>query len=149
MAGVNKAIIVGHVGDNPNIRTAQSGARIASFSIATSEQWRDKSTGERKETTDWHRVVVFNEALVKVVEQYVKKGSKLYIEGAMRTRKWTDKGGVERYITEVVLGPFHSQIALLDRREGVPPAASADDYGGPPGDTGSVAKPEYNDEIPF
>ena len=122
MSGVNKAILVGHLGADPDIRRTQDGRPIASFSVATSETWRDKASGERKEATSWHRVVIFNEALAGVAGQYLKKGSKVYIEGAMKTRKWTDQGGVERYVTEVVLQAFNATLVLLDRREGVPPA---------------------------
>ena len=145
---VNKAIIVGFVGQNPDIRTTQAGAKFATLSIATSESWKDKSTGERKERTTWHRVVIFNEGLVKIVESYVKKGSRIYVEGSMQTRKWTDAQKIERYVTEVVLGPYGAQLTLLDKREGAPPPAdSADAYGAQgPGDAG---KPDYNDEIPF
>ena len=119
MAGsVNKAILVGNVGADPQIRTAQDGRKIANFSIATSESWKDKNTGERKDRTEWHRIVMFNENLAKVVEQYVKKGSKLYIEGALQTRKWTDQSGAEKYSTEVVLQGFNAVMVLLDRAEG-------------------------------
>lgn len=115
MAGsVNKVILVGNVGKDPEIRRTQDGKQIANLSIATSETWRDKNTGERKEKTEWHRVVVFNEGLCKVVEQYVKKGSKLYVEGALQTRKWTDQSGVEKYSTEVVLQGFGGVLTMLD-----------------------------------
>ena len=145
MSGVNKAIIVGFVGKDPELRRTQAGAPIASFSVATSETWRDKATGERKEHTDWHSVVVFNEGLAKIVEQYVKKGARIYVEGAMKTRKW-EKDGVTRYVTEVVLGAFGASIQLLDRAEGrPPPAADASQYAGGSRD----ATPAFNDEIPF
>jgi single-strand DNA-binding protein len=142
---VNKAIVVGHLGNDPKIRTTQGGAKVAELSIATGKSWRDKQTGERRQSTEWHRVVVFVEGLVKVVEQYVKKGSKLYVEGEMRTRKWTDNAGVERYTTEIVIGQFGGQIVLLDRREGVQPAASEDDYGS----QGGGGTPPPDDEVPF
>jgi single-strand DNA-binding protein len=146
MTGVNKAIIIGHLGADPEIRRAQSGAAIASFTVATSESWRDKATGERKERTDWHRVVVFNEALVKIAEQYLKKGSKVYLEGAMRTRKWTDSKNIERYTTEVVLQGFQTRIVMLDARERVPGAEGEESYG----TSGAPAPaPDINDEIPF
>jgi single-strand DNA-binding protein len=122
MSGINKAIVLGNLGGDPDIRRTQDGRPIASFSVATSETWRDKTTNERKEVTTWHRIVIFNEGLAKVAEQYLKKGSKVYLEGAMKSRKWTDQGGVERYVTEVVLQGFNSSLVLLDRREGVPPA---------------------------
>ena len=140
---VNKAIVIGHCGKDPEIRTTQSGTKVASLSIATSESWRDKSTGERKQDTQWHRVVCFNDGLVKVIEQYVKKGSALYIEGAMKTRSWRGQDNVERYVTEIVLGPFNAKLVLLDRREGAPQADGPDAYGG------AAAAPDINDEIPF
>ena len=115
MAGsVNKVILVGNVGKDPEIRRTQDGRPIANLSLATSETWRDKATGERKEKTEWHRVVIFSEPLCKVVEQYVKKGSKLYIEGALQTRKWTDQSGAEKYSTEVVLQGFNGTLTMLD-----------------------------------
>jgi single-strand DNA-binding protein len=119
MAGsVNKVILVGNLGKDPEIRRTQDGRPIANLTVATSETWRDKNTGERKEKTEWHRVVIFNEGLCKVVEQYVKKGSKVYIEGALQTRKWTDQSGVEKYSTEVVLQGFNSTLTMLDGRSG-------------------------------
>ena len=119
MAGsVNKVILVGNLGKDPEIRRTQDGRPIANLSVATSETWRDKSTGERKEKTEWHRVVIFNEGLCKVVEQYLKKGAKVYIEGALQTRKWTDQSGVEKYSTEVVLQGFNSTLTMLDGRSG-------------------------------
>ena len=119
MAGsVNKVILVGNLGKDPEIRRTQDGRPIANLSLATSETWRDKNSGERKEKTEWHRVVVFNEALCKVIEQYVKKGAKLYIEGALQTRKYTDKDGVEKYSTEVVLQGFNATMTMLDGRQG-------------------------------
>ena len=116
MGSVNKVILVGNLGRDPEIRSMPNGDRIANLSIATSETWRDKSTGERKEKTEWHRVVIFNEGLCKVVEQYVKKGSKLYIEGSLQTRKWQDQQGQDRYSTEVVLQGFNSVLTMLDGR---------------------------------
>lgn len=117
MAGsVNKVILVGNLGSDPEIRHTQDGRPIANFSLATSESWRDKNTGERREKTEWHRVVIFSEGLCKVVENYVKKGSKLYIEGSLQTRKWTDNSGVEKYTTEVVLQGFNGTLTMLDSR---------------------------------
>src|SRR5256885_7175240 len=117
MAGsVNKVILVGNLGKDPEIRRTQDGRPIANLSVATSETWRDKGTGERKEKTEWHRVVIFNEGLCKVAEQYLKKGAKVYIEGALQTRKWTDQSGVEKYSTEVVLQGFNSTLTMLDGR---------------------------------
>jgi single-strand DNA-binding protein len=111
---VNKVILIGNVGKDPEIRRTQDGKAICNLSVATSESWRDKATGERKEKTEWHRVVIFNENLSKIAEQYVKKGSKVYLEGQLQTRKWTDKDGVEKYSTEVVLQGFGGTLTLLD-----------------------------------
>jgi len=117
MAGsVNKVILVGNLGKDPEIRRTQDGRPIANLSVATSESWRDKATGERKEKTEWHRVVIFNEGLCKVAEQYLKKGAKVYIEGQLQTRKWTDQAGVDKYSTEVVLQGFNSNLTMLDGR---------------------------------
>ena len=119
MAGsVNKVILIGNVGKDPEIRSTNDGTRIANFTLATSESWRDKASGERKERTEWHRIVIFNDRLTDVVEKYVKKGAKLYIEGALQTRKWTDKEGQERYTTEVVLQRFRGELTMLDSRGG-------------------------------
>ena len=117
MAGsVNKVILVGNLGRDPEIRSTQDGREIATLALATSDTWKDKNTGERKEKTEWHRVVIFSEGLVNVVKNYVKKGSKLYIEGALQTRKWTDKDGQEKYSTEVVLQGFGSTLTMLDSK---------------------------------
>ena len=117
MAGsVNKVILVGNLGKDPEIRRTQDGRPIANLSVATSENWRDKATGERKEKTEWHRVVIFSEGLCKIAEQYLKKGAKVYIEGQLQTRKWTDQSGVEKYSTEVVLQNFNSTLTMLDGR---------------------------------
>lgn len=162
MAGsVNKVILIGNVGADPEIRRTQDGRPIANLRIATSESWRDKNTGERKEKTEWHRVVVFNEGLCKVIEQYVKKGAKLYIEGALQTRKWTDQAGVEKYSTEIVLQGFNSTLTMLDGKSGGGAGASGggdyggDDYGSSSGGGRSSGggKPNFaqdlDDEIPF
>lgn len=128
MAGsVNKVILVGNLGRDPEIRRSAAGEPVANLRIATSETWRDKQSGERKERTEWHSVVIFNEALAKVAEQYLKKGSKVYLEGQLQTRKWTDQQGVEKYTTEVVLQRFRGELTLLDKTER--PAPSQDDYG--------------------
>ena len=117
MAGsLNRAMLIGNLGRDPEIRSFQNGGRVANLSIATSETWRDKATGERKEKTEWHRVVIFNDKLVEVVEKYLAKGSKIFVEGQLETRKWTDQSGVERYITEVVVRPYRGSITLLDGR---------------------------------
>jgi single-strand DNA-binding protein len=119
MAGsVNKVILVGNLGADPEIRRTQDGRPIANLRIATSESWRDKATGERKEKTEWHRVVIFNEGLCRVAEQYLKKGAKVYIEGQLQTRKWQDQSGQEKYSTEVVLQGFNSVLTMLDGRGG-------------------------------
>ncbi len=163
MAGsVNKVILVGNLGKDPEIRRTQDGRPIANLSIATSETWRDKGTGERKEKTEWHRVVIFNEGLCKVAEQYLKKGAKVYIEGQLQTRKWTDKDGVEKYSTEVVLQGFNSQLTMLDGRSGGGGGDRVSDYGGGSdfGSSGPTSgggrKPamagggrDMDDEIPF
>ena len=124
MSSVNKVIIVGNLGQNPDVRQAQDGKEIANLSIATSESWKDKSTGERKTKTEWHRIVMFNEGLIKIAKQYLKKGSKIYIEGSLQTRKWTDDNGIERYVTEVILSAFNSSLVMLYSKEGgggIPP----------------------------
>jgi single-strand DNA-binding protein len=119
MAGsINKVILVGNLGRDPEIRSTNDGMRIANLALATSETWRDRNSGERKERTEWHRVVIFNERLVEIVEKYVKKGSKLYIEGALQTRKWTDNQGQERYSTEIVLQRFRGELTMLDGARG-------------------------------
>src|SRR5213595_1747373 len=117
MAGsVNKVILVGNLGKDPEIRRTQDGRPIANLSIATSESWRDKATGERKEKTEWHRVVIFNENIAKVAEQYLKKGAKVYVEGQLQTRKYTDKDGAEKYSTEIVLQKYRGELTMLDGR---------------------------------
>ncbi|MFV0295828.1 MAG: single-stranded DNA-binding protein [Hyphomicrobiaceae bacterium] len=136
MAGsVNKVILVGNLGADPEIRRTQDGRPIANLRIATSETWRDRNSGERRERTEWHRVVVFNEGLCKVVEQYVKKGAKLYIEGQLQTRKWQDQQGQDRYSTEIVLQGFNSTLTMLDSRGGGMSEGGAD-YGGDSGYSG-------------
>jgi single-strand DNA-binding protein len=132
MAGsVNKVILVGNLGADPEIRTLNSGDRVANLRVATSETWRDRSSGERKERTEWHRVVIFNDNLVKVAENYLRKGSKVYIEGALQTRKWTDQSGQEKFSTEVVLQKFRGELTMLDGRgEGGGAERGGDDYGG-------------------
>jgi len=114
MAGVNKAIIVGNLGRDPEVKSFPNGGRVVSLNIATSETWKDKSTGEKKERTEWHRVSIFNEALGKIAEQYLKKGSTVYLEGQIETRKWQDQSGADKYSTEVVLRAFGSTLVMLD-----------------------------------
>jgi single-strand DNA-binding protein len=133
MAGsVNKVILVGNLGADPEIRSLGSGDRVANLRIATSESWRDRTSGERKEKTEWHRVVIFNDNLVKVAEQYLKKGSTVYIEGAIQTRKWTDNTGAEKYSTEIVLQKFRGELTMLGGRGDSAGASSGggDEYGG-------------------
>jgi single-strand DNA-binding protein len=158
MAGsVNKVILIGNLGKDPEIRTLNSGERVANLTIATSENWKDKATGERKEKTEWHRVVIFNDNISSIAERYLKKGSKVYLEGSLQTRKWTDASGVEKYSTEVVLQRFNGSLTLLDGRgDG---GGRSDDYdqGFQPQSQGAKASPAYaaspafdiDDEIPF
>jgi single-strand DNA-binding protein len=163
MAGsVNKVILIGNLGADPEVRRTQDGRPIANLRVATSESWRDKATGERREKTEWHRVVIFNEGLAKIAEQYLKKGSKVYLEGSLQTRKWQDQSGQDRYSTEVVLQGFNATLTMLDRAG----ASGGGDVGGDDsGDFGasgpsSSRKPamaaagagaggDLNDEIPF
>jgi len=161
MAGsVNKVILIGNLGADPEIRRTQDGRPIANLRVATSESWRDKNTGERREKTEWHRVVIFNEGLCKIVEQYLKKGSKIYLEGALQTRKWQDKDGQDKYSTEVVLQGFNSQLTMLDTRGGGGGASadSGDDFGSSSPSGARDRKPamasagkrdDMDDEIPF
>ncbi|MFZ5834433.1 MAG: single-stranded DNA-binding protein [Pseudomonadota bacterium] len=145
MAGsVNKVILVGNLGKDPVIRRTQDGKPVASFSIATSDSWKDKNTGERREKTEWHNIVVFNEGLCRVIEQYVKKGSKLYIEGQLQTRKWQDQNGQDRYTTEVVLQGFNGVLTMLDSAGG---GAARGQIGGAQGGgfSGDSGRGEYED----
>ncbi len=149
MAGVNKVILVGNLGRDPDVRRMTSGEPVVNLSIATSESWRDKASGERKERTEWHRVVIFNENLAKVAEQYLRKGSKVYIEGQLSTRKYTDKDGQEKYSTEIVLNRFRGELVMLDSRgEGGSGGTGGARSGG--GDApASFDRGEMDDEIPF
>jgi len=156
---VNKVILVGNVGGDPDIRNTSDGREIANFSLATTESWKDKNSGERKDKTEWHRVVVFSQGLVNIVKSYVKKGSKLYIEGQLQTRKWTDNNGVEKFTTEVVLQNFNSTLQMLDsNRSGGPSSFAVDgDQGGSSvnNSKGKAANnidnfaQELDDDIPF
>jgi len=140
MAGsVNKVILIGNLGADPEIRRTQDGRPVANLRLATSESWKDKTTGERKEKTEWHRVVIFNENLCRIAEQYLKKGSKVFIEGALQTRKWQDQSGQDRYSTEVVLQGFRGELTLLDR------AGSAGSGGGGGGGGGDFGADEGSD----
>ena len=154
MAGsVNKVILIGNLGRDPEIRSTNDGTRVANLSLATSESWKDKATGERKERTEWHRVVVFNDRLVDIIEKYLKKGSKVYLEGALQTRKWTDKEGQERYTTEVVLQKFRGELTMLDGarsgESGGFAVAAEEPAGAAPGRARGKAPAELDDEIPF
>ena len=163
MAGsVNKVILVGNLGADPEVRRTQDGRPIVNLRVATSETWRDKASGERKEKTEWHRVVIFSEGLAKVAEQYLKKGAKVYLEGALQTRKWQDKDGQDRYSTEVVLQGFNSNLTMLDGRGGAGASGGSDFGGGDFGSPGPTAarrpamagagggkRDDMDDEIPF
>jgi single-strand DNA-binding protein len=156
MAGsVNKVILIGNLGADPEIRHTQDGRPIVNLRVATSDSWRDKATGERRERTEWHRVVIFNEGLARIAEQYLKKGSKVYLEGSLQTRKWEDQSGQERYTTEVVLQGFSSQLTMLDgrQRDGMGEGASGGDFGRArplgSGAGGGAFNKELDDEIPF
>ena len=172
MAGsVNKVILVGNLGRDPEIRSTQDGMRIANLNLATSESWRDKMSGERKEKTEWHRVVIFNERLVEVAEKYLRKGSKIYVEGQLQTRKWTDQQGQERYTTEVALQRFRGELTMLDGAGGGRGGGAGameggydEGFSGGPGDSpryggtgtsgggaarGRTATNDLDDEIPF
>ena len=153
---VNKVILVGNLGRDPEIRTLNSGDRVANFSIATSESWRDRNSGERRERTEWHRVVIFNDNLVKVAENYLRKGSKVYIEGALQTRKFQDQSGAERQMTEVVLQKFRGELTMLDGKGEGGGARVEGDFGGyASGPKSQSAGPketfsaDLDDEIPF
>ena len=164
MAGsVNKVILIGNLGRDPEVRTFQNGGKVCNLRIATSENWKDRNTGERKERTEWHSVAIFSEPLARVAEQYLKKGSKVYIEGQLETRKWQDQSGQDRYSTEVVLRPYRSELTMLDgRNEGGGGGGSYDDdrsggyddrssYGGGGGGSSKPAPAggDLDDEIPF
>ncbi|MEA1937710.1 MAG: single-stranded DNA-binding protein [Pseudomonadota bacterium] len=156
MAGsVNKVILVGNLGRDPEIRTFQNGGKVANFSIATSENWKDRNTGERREKTEWHKVVVFGDGLVSVVERFLKKGAKVYIEGQLETRKYQDQSGQERYMTEVVLRGFNSALTMLDSRGGGQGGGGGGDYGRSQPDSSNrdgidAPAPDFpDDEVPF
>ncbi|KFE35289.1 single-stranded DNA-binding protein [Thioclava atlantica] len=171
MAGsVNKVILVGNLGRDPEVRTFSNGGRVCNLRIATSENWRDRTTGERKERTEWHSVAIFSEPLAKIAEQYLRKGSKVYIEGQLETRKWQDQSGQDRYSTEIVLRPYRGELTLLDGRDGGGSGGGGGSYGGPssggpggydegggyggpssggPGGGGGGGRPDFDDEIPF
>ncbi|MBL6785488.1 MAG: single-stranded DNA-binding protein [Rickettsiales bacterium] len=160
MAGsINKVILVGNLGNDPEIRSSQDGKEIANFSIATTESWKDKNSGERKDKTEWHRVVIFNQALVGIAKQYLKKGAKVYLEGALQTRKWVDNNGVDKYTTEVVLQGYNSNFTMLDSGSNM--ASGGQSYNAPQTNNSAAGssnnkdsnlqsfEDEFDDEIPF
>jgi single-strand DNA-binding protein len=162
MAGsVNKVILIGNLGRDPEIRSTQDGMRVVNLAVATSDSWRDKMSGERRERTEWHRVVIFNERLGEIAEKYLKKGAKVYLEGSLQSRKWTDNSGQERYTTEVVLGRFRGELTMLDGARGTGGIAAEpgydEGYGGGFGDSPTAAAPsrgrtprdDLDDDIPF
>jgi single-strand DNA-binding protein len=157
-SSVNKVILVGNLGRDPEVRHSQDGGKIVTFSVATSETWKDRASGERKERTEWHRIVIFNEALADVAEKYVRKGSKVYVEGQLQTRKWTDNAGVEKYTTEIVLGKFRGELGLLDAKGSGPSEISGPSFGDQPGSSIGASSPskandhsfeDLEDDIPF
>ncbi|MDQ3247005.1 MAG: single-stranded DNA-binding protein [Pseudomonadota bacterium] len=158
MAGVNKVILVGNLGKDPESRSFQNGGKVVSFSVATSESWKDRNSGERKEKTEWHNVSIFSEGLIRVAEQFLRKGSKVYLEGQLETRKWQDPQGNDRYSTDVVLRNFNSSMVLLDSREGGGGGRDFGDSGG--GGGGGDSRPQsrpkpaafdsdLDDDVPF
>jgi len=156
MAGsVNKVILIGNLGRDPEIRTTQDGKEIANLTLATSESWRDRNTGERREKTEWHRIVVFNDGLIGVIKSYLHKGSKIYVEGALQTRKWTDQSGAEKYSTEIVLQGFGSTLTMLDNKGAGENAGhgsqASSGYASShtPANTAHHAHADLDDEIPF
>lgn len=167
MAGsINKVILIGNLGRDPEVRSFQNGGKVCNLRIATSETWKDKATGERRERTEWHSVAIFNEALARLAEQYLRKGSKVYIEGKLETRKWQDQSGQDRYSTEVVLRPYSGELTFLDGRDGASGGGGGGggSYGGGYGDDrgggmpddrdfggggGGGGRGDMNDEIPF
>ncbi|MBK5924305.1 single-stranded DNA-binding protein [Rhodovulum sulfidophilum] len=164
MAGsVNKVILIGNLGRDPEVRSFPSGGKVCNLRIATSETWKDRNTGERRERTEWHSVAIYSEPLVRVAEQYLRKGSKVYIEGQLETRKWQDQSGQDRYSTEVALRPYRSELTMLDGRDGGGGGGRGGDYGGGSGgggydqggsrggDYGGPQQPasDFDDEIPF
>jgi single-strand DNA-binding protein len=166
---LNKVMLIGNVGKDPEVRSFANGGKVCSFSLATSENWKDKNSGERREKTDWHNISIFNENLVRIVEQYVKKGSKLYIEGSLQTRKWQDQSGADKYTTEVVLQNFNGTLVLLDGRgegggarsgggeynqDDAPRGSGGGNFGGGGAAKGGASRPgafdsDLDDDVPF
>ncbi len=153
MAGsVNKVILVGNLGRDPEVRTFQNGGKVCNLRIATSETWKDRNTGERRERTEWHSVAIYSEPLVRIAEQYLRKGSKVYVEGQLETRKWQDQSGQDRYTTEIVLRPYRGELTLLDSRAdamGSGASAAMPEPQGGGGGYGAPAPSDLDDEIPF
>ena len=153
MAGVNKVILVGNIGRDPEVRSFANGGKVCNLRIATSESWKDKQTGERKERTEWHSVAIMNEALAKIAEQYLRKGSTVYIEGQLETRKWQDQSGQDRYTTEVVLRPYSGTLTILggggQRRHDDEPSGPRNAAGGYGGAGVGGGKSGFDDDIPF
>ena len=146
MAGtLNKVILVGNLGKDPDVRFMPDGSKVTSFSLATGEMWKDKNTGERKEKTEWHRITIFNERIVKLVEEYVRKGTKIYLEGQLQTRGWTDKQGIERTTTEIVLGKYRGELIILDPK----PSYAGETQSQNSNDPHSLADIPVADDIPF
>jgi single-strand DNA-binding protein len=151
---INKVILVGNLGQDPEIRSTQDGREIASFSVATSDSWKDKNTGEKKDKTEWHRIVIFSQGLVGIAKSYLKKGTKVYLEGSLQTRKWTDAQGVEKYTTEVTLQNYNSTLQILDSKDRAS-GGSSENYSNNSGNSSSnrknsdVVVEENDDEIPF
>jgi single-strand DNA-binding protein len=152
---INKVILVGNLGQDPEIRSSQDGREIASFSVATSDSWKDKNTGEKKDKTEWHRIVIFSQGLVGIAKSYFKKGTKVYLEGSLQTRKWTDAQGVEKYTTEVTLQNYNSTLQILDSKDRASGGSSSENYSNNSGNSSSnrknsdVVVEENDDEIPF
>jgi single-strand DNA-binding protein len=140
MSSLNKVTLIGNLGRDPEVRFSQDGKKIANLSLATSEKWKDKATGEQREKTEWHRIVIFNKGLAGVAEKYLKKGSKIYVEGMLQTRKWTDNSGVEKYTTEIVLQNFHGELVMLNK---------VTETDTPPSDMPRTLIIDVDDEIPF
>ena len=150
MAGsINKVILVGNVGQEPQVRTMQSGQKVVSFSLATSDRWRDRQSGEQKEQTEWHRVVIFNPNLVEVAERMLQKGTKLYLEGSLRTRKWQNQQGVDVYTTEVILNPFAGQMIILSGAKNLDTSSMSGDLNTSPQQHEEISVSDIGDDIPF
>lgn len=148
-SSVNKVILVGNIGQDPEVRQTQDGSKIVTFSVATSESWKDKATGEKRDRTEWHRVVIFSSGLGELAERYLHKGSRVYVEGALRTRKWQGNDGQDRYSTEIVLSNYNGTFVIMDRANGGSGAAPTGDTGSSAPSTPAPATDDIDDEIPF